>query len=242
VEVQTGLHSPNSPCNGNNQLTLTIGHVEDYEAETTSQDAPFIMMALLMDLDDLRYVMKWGWQSYLDHRLDLAAVAVMTNTAIDLARQLEEFSRPVFAEMSSKEHIKCMNTVIQPFEVNVAKVQKGMPHADVYTPFYVPLAHLVDNVTDLTRSTDFKHASHLGLLSEFDQTFFELINSCLFIPWQSLSPALMKLVDDDSPRSVPLPQHQPIYPPREPSTCIRSPHELYKLHESLALDNAYRAC
>lgn len=61
------------------------------------EDAIFAYMLMLDDLAKIRAQVGWIWAQYRDGLLDLAAAAVATNTACDLARNLTEELVPVFA-------------------------------------------------------------------------------------------------------------------------------------------------
>ncbi|KAJ4306695.1 hypothetical protein N0V88_000059 [Collariella sp. IMI 366227] len=71
-----------------------------YEAEpqTSLEDAIFAMSTLVDDLSDIRTVIKWVWHNYGAGNIDLAAAAVATNAAIELARGLIEDLNPVFKD------------------------------------------------------------------------------------------------------------------------------------------------
>lgn len=70
-----------------------------YETDpgATLEDAMFAYMLMLEDLDKIRAQVGWIWSQHRDGLLDLAAAAVATNTACDLARNLTEEFVPMFA-------------------------------------------------------------------------------------------------------------------------------------------------
>lgn len=60
-------------------------------------DALQALKGLLEEWQSMRAKVKETWKGYADGSIDLGAAAIMANTAIDLARHLEESVRPVIA-------------------------------------------------------------------------------------------------------------------------------------------------
>lgn len=60
-------------------------------------DALRALKGLLEEWHSMRAKVKEAWKGYADGSIDLGAAALMANTAIDLARNLEEAVRPVIA-------------------------------------------------------------------------------------------------------------------------------------------------
>lgn len=77
--------------------TPTQGGNVTYEAETLTslEDAIFAYAIMSNDLDKIRAHVGWIWQNYRRGAFDLAAAAVATNTACDLARSLTEEVAPI---------------------------------------------------------------------------------------------------------------------------------------------------
>ncbi|KAI0853040.1 hypothetical protein F5Y00DRAFT_225204 [Daldinia vernicosa] len=70
-----------------------------YEAESPSlEDVFFALTLLINDINKIRSRIKWIWTNYRDGVFELAACAVTTNTAIDLARKLMEDVVPMFKD------------------------------------------------------------------------------------------------------------------------------------------------
>ncbi|TPX17773.1 uncharacterized protein E0L32_002874 [Thyridium curvatum] len=68
------------------------------EQQTTFADALFACTAMMNDLERIRSTIKWIWKNQKDGFFDLAAAAVATNTAIDLARSVSEDVVPLFKD------------------------------------------------------------------------------------------------------------------------------------------------
>lgn len=60
------------------------------------EEALFAYTLLIQDLTKIRGRIQWIWTIYRDNRLDLAAAAIATNTACDLARNMMEDVEPSF--------------------------------------------------------------------------------------------------------------------------------------------------
>lgn len=69
-----------------------------YEAEPLKdfEEALFAYALMIEDLNKIRSHVQWIWRNYRDGILDLAAAALTTNTACDLARNLMEDVVPLF--------------------------------------------------------------------------------------------------------------------------------------------------
>ncbi|KAK0630894.1 hypothetical protein B0T17DRAFT_507327 [Bombardia bombarda] len=80
-------------------ISSTDSVIYEAEEKPTKAEALFRFQLLLGDLYRIRSVVMDAWQDYSSHKLDLAAVATMTNTAIDLARRLEDDFRPFLASL-----------------------------------------------------------------------------------------------------------------------------------------------
>lgn len=65
------------------------------EEEDTLGDAIFALISLLDDFARLREEVRSLWKRHLDGSLDLAAAAVATNTAFELARSMEDEVKPL---------------------------------------------------------------------------------------------------------------------------------------------------
>ncbi|KAI1808824.1 hypothetical protein F4811DRAFT_548401 [Daldinia bambusicola] len=95
-----------------------------YESEPPSslEDLYIALTMLMNDLNKIRSRVEWIWTNYRDGFFDLAACAVTTNTAIDLARKLMEDVVPMFAkhgglwEVMNKYHlVQVMMKGYEPF-------------------------------------------------------------------------------------------------------------------------------
>ncbi|KAI1466234.1 uncharacterized protein F4812DRAFT_466031 [Daldinia caldariorum] len=95
-----------------------------YESEPPSslEDLYIALTMLMNDLNKIRSRTEWIWTNYRDGFFDLAACAVTTNTAIDLARKLMEDVVPMFDshgglwEVMNRYHIiQVMMKGYQPF-------------------------------------------------------------------------------------------------------------------------------
>ncbi|KAI1453562.1 hypothetical protein F4805DRAFT_461664 [Annulohypoxylon moriforme] len=71
-----------------------------YEAEpATSLEDLFVALTMLInDVNRIRSRIEWIWTNYRDGFFDLAAAAIATNTAIDLARNLMDDVEPLFKD------------------------------------------------------------------------------------------------------------------------------------------------
>ncbi|KAI1505393.1 hypothetical protein F5X99DRAFT_367839 [Biscogniauxia marginata] len=71
-----------------------------YEAETPTsfEDLMIALTLLINDINSIRSRIQWIWSNYRDGFFDLAAAAIATNTAIDLARNLMEDVVPMFKD------------------------------------------------------------------------------------------------------------------------------------------------
>lgn len=71
-----------------------------YEAEASArtdlEDAIFTFALMIDDMNKIRQEVKRIWAGYRDGMFDLAAAAVATNTAVDLARSLADEIEPLF--------------------------------------------------------------------------------------------------------------------------------------------------
>lgn len=69
-----------------------------YETEPLKdfEDAIFAFALMLDDLDKIRAQVGWIWERVRDNSMDMAAAAVATNTACDLARNLSAELEPLF--------------------------------------------------------------------------------------------------------------------------------------------------
>ncbi|KAK6950618.1 hypothetical protein Daesc_007142 [Daldinia eschscholtzii] len=96
-----------------------------YEAEppTSFEDLYIALTMLINDLNKIRSRIEWIWTNYRDGFFELAACAVTTNTAIDLARKLMEDVIPMFKshgglwEVLNRFHIvQAMMKGYEPFD------------------------------------------------------------------------------------------------------------------------------
>lgn len=76
-----------------------------FEQEESAEDATFALVALLGDYSRLRQEIKSLWADYKANRLDLAAAAVATNTAFELARSMEDEIMPIVSKHGSANEI-----------------------------------------------------------------------------------------------------------------------------------------
>lgn len=73
------------------------------EDENSWEDAVFALVSLLDDYDRLTKHVKPLWSRYAAGDLDLAAVAVATNAAFDLARSMEDEIKPVLSNFGGPD-------------------------------------------------------------------------------------------------------------------------------------------
>jgi hypothetical protein len=69
--------------------------------DESREDAVFALVVLLGDYSRLRQEIKSLWADYKANRLDLAAAAVATNTAFELARSMEDEIMPIVSKHGS---------------------------------------------------------------------------------------------------------------------------------------------
>ncbi|KPM42245.1 hypothetical protein AK830_g4351 [Neonectria ditissima] len=75
------------------------------EEDESAEDAIFALVALLGDYSRLRKEIKSLWADYQANRLDLAAAAVATNTAFELARSMEDEILPIMSKHGGKDDL-----------------------------------------------------------------------------------------------------------------------------------------
>ncbi|KAK3935590.1 hypothetical protein QBC46DRAFT_397181 [Diplogelasinospora grovesii] len=100
-----------------------------YEAEpqTSFYDAMVAYTMMMNDLNSIRSHIEWIWTNYRVGVFDLAAAAVATNTAVDLARNLAEDATPLFNGHGGTW--KMANTLYF-----MECLRKGYAVEDVYVP------------------------------------------------------------------------------------------------------------
>ncbi|KAI2465388.1 hypothetical protein F4781DRAFT_26414 [Annulohypoxylon bovei var. microspora] len=98
-----------------------------YEAEPlTSMEDLFIALTMLInDINKIRSRIQWIWSNYKDGYFDLAAAAVATNTAIDLARNLMDDVEPMF-----KDHGGLWKVLNKWYQVQM--MMKGYDFPDIF--------------------------------------------------------------------------------------------------------------
>ncbi|KAL8961749.1 MAG: hypothetical protein Q9183_005261, partial [Haloplaca sp. 2 TL-2023] len=109
------VHPPPAP------LDYTVETEEDSEFE-----ALFAMTAIMDDLSRLRSEIRGLWAKYEAGKMDIAAVAVTTSTAIELARSYEDDIRPFMEKQggSSIFHVKYFGAVLEAFGIDAEAKQK----------------------------------------------------------------------------------------------------------------------
>ncbi|KAK7429745.1 hypothetical protein QQZ08_003771 [Neonectria magnoliae] len=93
------LNAPDAAPRSATDLEYTV------EQGESTEDAIFALVALLGDYRRLRQEIKSLWADYNANRLDLAAVAVATNTAFELARSMEDEIMPIVSKHGGAGHI-----------------------------------------------------------------------------------------------------------------------------------------
>ncbi|KAI4155207.1 MAG: hypothetical protein LQ340_001140 [Diploschistes diacapsis] len=79
---------------------------EHYEAERDSRTEAFVALRLILeDCNRFRTTISESWDGYHLGIFDLVSVSLMTNTAIDLARRLEEDAAPLFNKYGGSEQL-----------------------------------------------------------------------------------------------------------------------------------------
>ncbi|KAH7109943.1 hypothetical protein EDB81DRAFT_832677 [Dactylonectria macrodidyma] len=86
------LNAPDVAAKSATDLKYTV------EQDESAEDAIFALVALLGDYSRLRQEIKSLWADYQANRLDLAAAAVATNTAFELARSMEDEILPIVSK------------------------------------------------------------------------------------------------------------------------------------------------
>ncbi|KAG5962805.1 hypothetical protein E4U58_003743 [Claviceps cyperi] len=108
-----------------------------YESEVTNslEDAFFALTALVNDMNEVKAHIRYIWASYVTGNFDLTAVAVATNTAIDLVRNLMEDVEPLLEAhgglgiMLTQLHaMHCMMEGMNPKEVMRAVTNRPDEH------------------------------------------------------------------------------------------------------------------
>ncbi|XXH04045.1 GTP cyclohydrolase II [Hypoxylon texense] len=86
-----------------------------YEAEplTSLEDVIIATTMLINDLNVIRSRVEWIWSNWRDGFFDLAAAAIATNTAIDLARNLMDDVVPLIKDCGGLQHILAKVFVMQ---------------------------------------------------------------------------------------------------------------------------------
>ncbi|XDG03842.1 hypothetical protein ABKA04_003457 [Annulohypoxylon sp. FPYF3050] len=101
-----------------------------YEAEEFAAFEELIMAVTMVvdDLNRIRHEVQWIWSSLKDGSFDLAAAAVATNTAIDLAKNIMQDVEPIF-----KDHGGILKVLNEWFIVIMMVVKDYKPE-DLFTP------------------------------------------------------------------------------------------------------------
>lgn len=121
------------------------------DVDVSFADAVQALMGLCKEWHHMRDEVKQAWRGYVNGSVDLGAAAIMANTAIDLARNLEEAVLPVVAR---NDEI-CRHGIWKDF-ANHLSLPKA-PAKNIYSGLYTCLLSIRPTVptTSASRSTNF---------------------------------------------------------------------------------------
>ncbi|KAH7121673.1 hypothetical protein EDB81DRAFT_732501 [Dactylonectria macrodidyma] len=150
-----------------------------YEAEpqTSLEDVLFAFTAVINDLNRIRSRIEWIWSNHRDGKLDLAAAAVATNTAISLARGLIEEVIPLLNKQDggawgvlNKFHLmNCLRKGYEPEQVylNNSKDNFNYDLYDMANECYVVAFRILNSFVDVLDPRDLPLIKE-GMFGKYD--------------------------------------------------------------------------
>ncbi|KAL2424199.1 hypothetical protein ABEF95_004212 [Exophiala dermatitidis] len=103
LNLEEGM--PESPAQS--ATPAPAGPEPTYKAETVTdlEEALFAFTCLLTDFDSIREVLEDTWIGYKERRVDIVSASITTNTALELARRLEEEQQHIFGPHGGSRHM-----------------------------------------------------------------------------------------------------------------------------------------
>ncbi|KAI4862595.1 hypothetical protein F4820DRAFT_429953, partial [Hypoxylon rubiginosum] len=139
-----------------------------YEAEslTSLEDVLIATTMLINDLNVIRSRVEWIWSNWRDGFFDLAAAAIATNTAIDLARNLMDDVVPLIKDCGGLQDILCKVFLLQAINKGYEPPETSCLDTLLYEAFDVAEGTYVLTLSTLESLAQVVEAQNLPIYKE----------------------------------------------------------------------------
>ncbi|EXJ91614.1 hypothetical protein A1O3_00162 [Capronia epimyces CBS 606.96] len=129
-----------------------------YRAETMMdlEEAFVALTCLLADFDSVRTVLKETWIGYSEGRFDIVSASITSNTALELARRLEEEQQQIFAPHGGSQHMLelyyCAHSLGQGYDHDYRERPEDDINFGIYdfsSTFYWPIYLILNSYLDV---------------------------------------------------------------------------------------------